>query len=106
MGWYPENVNPPQFVVIGEAQHGGNIRATDSIDFLSSDTLELETILAKGSVWRYEDSGTGLGTDWRSVEFDDGAWSSGPAKLAYGESDVVHPVAQYGCQSAGDSRPE
>ncbi len=37
-----------------------------------------------GSTWRYLDTGSDAGTDWRSPGYDDSAWSVGPAPLGYG----------------------
>jgi hypothetical protein len=39
------------------------------------------------SLWKYLDSGTDPGTAWRGLSFDDSTWSSGPAKLGYGQGD-------------------
>ncbi len=89
VGWYPADGEPPQFVVNGDAQHGGELTTSGTIDFLSTAILDFETIMPKGSVWSFEDTGTDLGTDWREPTFDDSAWESGPAKLAYGENDAV-----------------
>ncbi|MEM7273447.1 MAG: hypothetical protein AAF547_10240 [Actinomycetota bacterium] len=44
-------------------------------------------LLAPGSTWRYEDSGTDLGTAWRDPAFDDAAWASGPGELGFGDGD-------------------
>lgn len=40
-----------------------------------------------GEAWLYDDSGIDRGTDWRGTNYDDSAWSSGPAQLGYGEGD-------------------
>jgi hypothetical protein len=45
-------------------------------------------LVAAGSVWKYLDTGTNLGTSWRSNSFDDTSWASGPAPLGYGEMNV------------------
>jgi len=45
------------------------------------------TLIAAGSRWRYEDSGTEPGTAWRDPSFDDGAWPVGPAQLGFGDGD-------------------
>src|SRR6185436_17047393 len=37
-----------------------------------------------GSVWKYKDDGSEQGTAWRSTNFNDSAWSSGPARLGFG----------------------
>lgn len=43
-----------------------------------------ETLVARGSEWKYLDQGIDLGTDWREPDFDDGSWPSGVARLGYG----------------------
>jgi hypothetical protein len=57
-----------------------------------------------GSVWRYSNDGTDLGTRWRETGFDDAAWASGAAPLGYGDGDETtvtrtgeppHPVTAY-----------
>lgn len=45
------------------------------------------TVLDWGSVWRYNDSRADLGTAWRQIGFNDGAWPSGPGQLGFGEGD-------------------
>jgi len=59
-------------------------------------------VVATGSTWRYLDDGSDQGTAWRSPSFDDGAWSSGPARLGFevgGEATVTRtggrPVTSY-----------
>jgi len=46
-------------------------------------TLDLDLIEA-GATWKFDDSGTDLGTSWRDAAFDDNAWSVGAAPLGYG----------------------
>lgn len=43
-------------------------------------------LLASGDIWRYDDSGMDLGTDWRESDYDDADWSSGPSPLGYGDT--------------------
>jgi hypothetical protein len=45
------------------------------------------TMIDDGEQWRYDDSGTDLGTDWRTVGFDDSQWSNGAAPLGFGQGD-------------------
>lgn len=45
------------------------------------------TVLNWGSPWRYNDSRADLGTAWRQVGYNDGAWASGPGQLGFGEGD-------------------
>lgn len=56
-------------------------------------------LVERGSVWRYEDTGTDLGTAWRAPEFDDRPWPSGPAQLGYGDYDEA-TVIRYGTNVA------
>ena len=39
------------------------------------------------SLWRYEDSGTDLGTSWTELSYDDSAWDFGQGELGYGDGD-------------------
>jgi alkaline phosphatase len=47
------------------------------------------SLVAAGSTWKYDASGMDLGTDWTAPFYDDSGWSSGPAKLGYGDGDEV-----------------
>src|SRR4030095_5323755 len=38
---------------------------------------------------RYNDAGMDPGPIWRTTGFDDSAWPSGPAKLGFGDPDMV-----------------
>jgi hypothetical protein len=51
-----------------------------------------ENIVPAGSVWKYLDTGTNLGTTWRSSSFNDGLWAAGPAELGYGDGDEATTV--------------
>ena len=51
------------------------------------------TLLPTGSVWKYWDKGTDLGTAWREPKFDDSAWASGKAQLGYGDGDEATLVS-------------
>ena len=52
------------------------------------------TLISRGSVWRYNATGTPE-AGWQALAFDDTAWPSGSAQLGYGEGDeqTVIPVA-------------
>ena len=70
--------------------------ATDSLG-LSSTSAPVNigitgfvSLISTGAVWRYLDTGIDQGTNWRSVSFDDSAWSAGPAKL--GTNDAPYTV--------------
>lgn len=51
------------------------------------------TPVPAGSVWRFHDRGTDLGTTWRSPAFDDGGWAQGSAEFGYGDGDEVTRVS-------------
>lgn len=42
--------------------------------------------IAAESLWKYNDSGANLGTDWRTVNYNDTSWLFGNAILGYGDS--------------------
>ena len=44
-------------------------------------------LVPAGSVWRYLDDGSNQDTAWRTTNFVDSAWFSGPAQLGYGDGD-------------------
>ncbi|HTI68940.1 MAG TPA: lamin tail domain-containing protein [Candidatus Limnocylindria bacterium] len=50
------------------------------------------TLFGFGSVWRYLDNGSNLGTNWITPGFDDTSWASGPAPLGYGDANGL-PMA-------------
>jgi hypothetical protein len=50
------------------------------------------TVLPPGSVWKYLDDGSDQGTLWRTTNFNDSAWASGPAQLGYGGGDEATVV--------------
>lgn len=50
---------------------------------LAGSKLEVSLIEA-GSSWKYEDSGTDLGSAWRAAGYDDSGWLQGAAPLGYG----------------------
>lgn len=41
-------------------------------------------LVAKLAAWKYNDTGTDLGSAWRSSAYDDAAWAQGPGVLGYG----------------------
>ncbi len=57
-----------------------------AICFLGS-ALPAETLVPSGALWKYDDSGTDLGTVWRESSYDDRRWASGVAQFGYGEGD-------------------
>ncbi len=54
-----------------------------------------QTLIAAGSAWKYNDSGTNLGTAWRASAYSDGGWLTDDAQLGYGDGDES-TVLSYG----------
>jgi hypothetical protein len=55
-------------------------------------TLMPVGLVATGAVWKYFDRTNDLGTAWRSNNFSDAAWSSGPAMLGFGDANGLLPA--------------
>lgn len=51
-----------------------------------------DALIAPAAVWRYLDNGSNQGSAWREPGFADGAWSSGPQELGYGDGDEATVV--------------
>ena len=54
-----------------------------------------QMLIPAGSAWKYNDSGTDLGTAWRAAGLQRRGWPSGPAQLGYGDGDEA-TVLSYG----------
>ncbi len=42
-------------------------------------------LIARGSTWKYLDTGVNAGTAWRAPAFNDSTWASGAAELGFGD---------------------
>jgi PKD repeat protein len=47
------------------------------------------TLLAAGATWKYRDTGVAPPSNWTSPAYSDTAWSSGPARLGYGDTQAT-----------------
>jgi hypothetical protein len=56
-------------------------------------------IVPFGSVWKYLDNGSNQSNAWRSIDYEDDGWASGPAQLGYGDGDEATEVG-YGTNAA------
>jgi hypothetical protein len=54
--------------------------------------IPAETLVARGSTWKYDDRGVDLGTAWRAPQYDDSAWPEGPAELGDGDGDEATEI--------------
>jgi len=57
------------------------------------------TVVAPGSSWRYNASGTDLGTAWRGVGYSDGSWPVGNTQFGFGENDQATTIPNNGITS-------
>ena len=71
-----------------------NLRKASSISLVASFLFTLcatsafaQDLVSRESTWRYNDTGSDLGTAWRTNDYDDSAWSSGAAQLGFGDGD-------------------
>jgi hypothetical protein len=80
------------------ATDNGGAVATSAPISLVITSAPSNVLVATGSVWKYLDNGTNLGTAWQAPSFDDSTWASGPGQLGYGDGDEA-TVVGYGPDS-------
>ncbi|GGB69726.1 hypothetical protein GCM10007424_07140 [Flavobacterium suaedae] len=51
--------------------------------------------IASGGLWKYNDTGVDLGTDWKNTDYDDSEWAFGNAILGYGDG-IESTTLDYG----------
>ena len=59
---------------------------------VSDEGVRLLPIFGLGSEWKFLDDGSDQGNAWRSVGYDDSAWSVGLAPLGYADNQVVTTI--------------
>lgn len=90
--WHPYDV-PASVLVPGTntlAVEVHQVSATSSdvsFDLRLAGVSRGQPLVPRGALWRYKDDGVDPGQDWKATNYDDSAWSSGPAQLGYGEGD-------------------
>jgi Calcineurin-like phosphoesterase/Purple acid Phosphatase, N-terminal domain len=52
-----------------------------------------DVLIPQASIWKYLDDGSNQGSLWKDLNFNDSAWSSGPAQLGYGDGDEATVVS-------------
>lgn len=53
------------------------------------------TLIATGAVWKYLDTGSDQGVDWRTLGFNDSGWSNGPAQLGFSSGPAENDEATF-----------
>ncbi|RPH97462.1 MAG: hypothetical protein EHM72_13550, partial [Calditrichaeota bacterium] len=56
-------------------------------------TSSLNTLLQRGSSWKYFDQATVPDASWNTLNFDDAAWKTGRAQFGYGDNDETTPIS-------------
>ena len=62
----------------------------------------LRALIPAKAAWRYDDSGTDLGTAWRAASYDDAEWPDGTGPLGYGTE--INTLLSYGLDPADKRR--
>ncbi|MBL9172350.1 MAG: lamin tail domain-containing protein [Verrucomicrobiales bacterium] len=63
----------------------GDRQASDDVVVQVRRAVGDVVLLPAGSVWKYLDNGSSPDASWNSTAFNDSGWSSGPARLGYGD---------------------
>jgi hypothetical protein len=95
--WYgPQTLNVP----LGRCPDGGPGIISLSVPTPGSGNAcpseppppQIITLLVSTNTWRYDQSGTDLGTLWRGTDYDDSAWPQGPGVLGYSGTALPEPI--------------
>ncbi len=81
--------------VLRLSANDGELQTTGDVVVTVSRNTSPATLVAQGSIWKYNDTGTDPPANWSSTAYNDTSWSSGPAKLGYGDGDEA-TVVSYG----------
>ncbi|MBK7874647.1 MAG: hypothetical protein IPJ77_02680 [Planctomycetes bacterium] len=90
--WHPYDVAPAQLVAgtntLAVEVHQSSATSSDvSFDLRLTGFLRGTALVARGTTWKYLDTGVDPGPAWTSAAFPDAGWASGAAPLGYGEGD-------------------
>jgi hypothetical protein len=66
-------------------------------------TTNLPLVTLSSSAWRFEESGTDLGTNWLDQAYDDSAWGSGNGLLGYSPNAGAYPAINTALSSSGQN---
>ncbi len=90
-------------VIAVEVHQFGNGSTDLGFDLALSATPDLPAeFIAGGATWIYRDTGLAPPSDWKTTAFADAAWSSGPARLGYGDTQAT--AVGYGGDAANRHR--
>ena len=58
-------------------------------------TTQQQTLLPKGSEWKYLDDGSDPGGNWTAADYDDSGWLAGNGELGYGDGGTETTVTDF-----------
>jgi predicted MPP superfamily phosphohydrolase len=85
-------------VIAVEIHQNSNTSSDMSFDFRLYGSTPPNEYIAANASWKYLDNGSNQNTAWRAIAFNDASWSTGNAKLGYGNDGEVTTVS-YGSDS-------
>jgi hypothetical protein len=63
------------------------------VALLSSNHTQAAALVPFGSIWKYLDDGSNQSNAWRTADFEDDGWASGPGQFGYGDGDEATEVS-------------
>jgi hypothetical protein len=83
--------------VAGETDLSNN---TNSLQVIIATGLTTNALVAKNATWKYLDKGLDIsGAPWKTTDYYDGFWSSGPSPLGYGLANIATAIGYGGVAS-------
>jgi hypothetical protein len=61
--------------------------------FFATQSIRAAAFVPFGSTWKFLDDGSNQSNAWRSIDYEDDGWASGPAQLGYGDGDEATEVS-------------
>ena len=83
-------------------QRGGAVHPNAQVASFGGGGPAPVTYITTGHEWSYLDDGSDQGSVWRSADFDDSGWASGPSELGYGsDGEGSGTTVSFGPDSSG-----
>lgn len=61
------------------------VRSGTALSVSAAGSVTTQNLITSGAVWKYKHDGVDLGTTWKTWNYADTSWLSGPAELGYGD---------------------
>jgi len=86
----PPGVYNVRIFLTEESFHESLPDSGEWVTVMAHDNVRLTVpLISAGATWKYDDTGTDLGTAWREPSYDDSGWGEGAAPLGYGDPHIV-----------------